>query len=329
MLGVVGAFAAEPVRVTGRTMGTTWAVSYTAGAGAESPEIERVRLRVQARLDELEEIFSTYRAGSEVSRFNRAASGEWVSVSAELAEVAEISRGISALTGGAFDATVAPLVELWGFGPHGVARAAAWPTAEEIAGARMRVGFRRLEVRREPAAALRKVRGDVAVDFSSVAKGFATDEVARVLREMGAPEHLVQVAGDMRSGGAKRWRVGIEAPEGRAGGEGEIADVVELGGGEALSTSGNYRNVIVREGRRVGHIIDPRIGRPVESEVVAVSVVAKSSAEASGWATGLFVLGVEEGMRVADREGIAVMFLVRNGDGFTRRMTAGFERVVR
>lgn len=304
-------------------MGTTWAVSYTAEAAR--PSGEDVRARVQARLDALEEIFSTYREDSEVVRFNRAKADSWVSVSAELAEVAEMSATISERTDGAFDATVAPLVELWGFGPRGAARAAAWPTEAEIAAARRRVGFRGLEVRATaPGPALRKTRQELAVDFSSAAKGFAADAVARVLSELGAPLHLVQVAGDMRSGGAKRWRVGVEQPEGRAG---EMGAVVELGDGAALSTSGNYRNAIMRGGRRVGHIIDPRTGRPVDSEVVAVSVVATSSAQASGWATGLYVLGVEEGMRVAEREGLAVMYLVRSGEGLTRRMTAGFERI--
>lgn len=279
--GATMAGVAETVRVTGRAMGTTWAVVFAA-AEMKAHEVEQ---RVATRLEELEAIFSTYREESELSRFNRQETTAWIAVSGELARVAEEARRISEATGGAFDPTVAE-------GRRGRG-SAAW------------------DVKVEGGAALRKRDAQVRLDFSSVAKGFAVDEMSALLSGLGVTEHVVQIGGDMRAGPARAWRVGVEAP----GGEGtRIAAVVELPGGRALSTSGNYRQK---------HIIDPRTGGIVESELGAVSVVAESCARSSAWATGLFVLGTEEGLRVAETRRIAALFQVSEaGTTRGRRTTA-------
>lgn len=316
LAGASGVWAAEPLRLTGRAMGTTWTV--TCEVTPAMPRAEVLQEKIAARLEELEAIFSTYRATSELARFNATPDAGWVGVSAELAQVATESGAVHVLTRGAFDPTVAPLLTLWGFGPNGAAE--RWPDEREIARARARVGYAKLQVRTQPPA-LRKTDAALAVDFSSMAKGFAADEVSVLLVRLGAAEHLVQLAGDMKSAGARPWRVGVET----AGeGGGAVVAIMELKDGAALSTSGNYRNAIVREGRTVGHIVDPRSGRPADSPLAAVSVVASTCARSSALATGLFVLGADAGWALAEEERLAALFQVRGSDGAVRRETAAF-----
>lgn len=324
LLACVARVGAEPAKISGRAMGTDWTVTYV--PAPSMPAAEEIARRVAARLEGLEQMFSTYRPNSEVSRLNAARTTEWIPVAREVAFVAAECRWLSELTGGAFDATVAPLVALWGFGPEG--RVRSLPEETEIVGARMRVGWQRLEVRAEPPA-LRKRDARLAVDFSSLAKGFAADELSALLAALGMANHLVQVGGDVKSAGrgaadTAGWRVGIEEP--REGAR-EIATVIALAKGNALSTSGDYRNAFVRDGRRYGHIIDPRTGRPAASALAAVSVVQASCARSSALATGLFVLGPEEGFRVATEQRIAALFFVRKGDAIVRRATMEWERL--
>ena len=291
----------------GRAMGTVWTArleGLPAGGAAEA------RRRIEARLEEVEAALSTYRSGSALVRFNASPGTDWWPVPRDLARVAAESRAASGVTEGAYDATVGPLVRLWGFGPEGPG--SRWPADGEITAARDRVGWRRLEVRAEPPA-LRKVRADVEADFSSLGKGYAAEEVARELAEWGVRAFLFGVAGDLKTRGdaesGRGWKLGVE----RAGSDGELAATVRLRGGAALSTSGNYRNVVRRDGVEVGHIVDPRTGRPAHSALRAVSVVHASSAWASALATGLLVLGPEAGPALAEAQGLAVLFQIREG----------------
>ena len=308
--------ANESVVVAGKAMGTTWTVKWVQPVPAPAPA--EVARRIADRLEVLEQQFSTYRPASELSRFNASVTTDWVDVPPELAAVAAQSRALSALTDGAFDATVWPLVQGWGFGAQ--RRSGTLPTAAEIARARARVEWRALEVRPAPPA-LRRTRPGVTADFSALAKGFSADAVSALLAGLGATNHLVLIAGDVRSAGAGPdglgWRVAIEhAVSG-------VARVVTLTG-EALGTSGDYRNFFEHDGRRYGHIIDPRSGEPVRGELAAVSVVAETAAAASSRATALFVLGADAGLRFASEHRWAALFQVRQGDAITVQTTPAF-----
>lgn len=309
--------AAELVALSGRAMGTTWSAKWVSPAVPLEATI--VEKRISARLEELENQFSTYRAGSELSRFNASRGTEWFPVSVELAHVALEARAISEVTAGAFDVTVDPLVRLWGFGPAG--RQREIPSASVIAETRAWVGWRQLEARQIPAA-LRRTSAGVTADFSSIAKGYATDALSGLLAELGAVDHLVQIGGDLRASG-RPWRTGIETP---SDGPRGITLVLSLRG-QALSTSGDYKNFFVQDGRRYSHIIDPRTGWPAAGRLAAVSVVHHSCATSSAWATALFVLGPDAGFALAKRLGLACVFFVRDptGLGYTRRATPEFE----
>ena len=311
--------AAEPVAVSGRAMGTTWSVKFIQPGVALTPTV--VDRSVAERLEQLEQLFSTYRPQSALSRFNATQSTDWIPVAPELVQVADESRRISELTEGAFDVTVWPLVQLWGFGS--TRRTDSIPAPTEIATARARVGWRRLEVRNNPPA-LRKTDASVTVDFASMAKGFSADEISRLLAGLGASNHLVQIGGDVKAAGlgadGKGWRVAIENPPDLPAASTHVVTLRDM----ALSTSADYRNALVVNGRRYGHIIDPRRGEPVVGQLAAVNVVHASCAMSSAWATALFVVGTDEGIRIAEAQGIASRFLQRDGAKSSVRTTTPF-----
>ena len=312
--------AAEPVALSGRAMGTTWSVKFLQPP-PPSPELDLtlVTARVAATLEHLESVFSTYRSASELSRFNTATSTDWCPVSPELAKVAS----------GAFDATVDPLVRLWGFGPQ--RRMTIVPTDPEINAARAFVGYQRLEVRLSPPA-LRKSIPKLSADFSSLAKGFATDALSELLTALGAPDHLAQIGGDLKTSGARPWRTAIEQPSSPdlAGHTAALAPsfarLISLAG-SALSTSGNSHNFTTIAGQRYGHIIDPRTGRPISNALASVSVVHEACATSSALATALCVLGPDTGWALATREHLACLFILREGSVLTHRATPEFERL--
>jgi len=312
--------AAEPVVLSGRAMGTTWTVKFIQPVSPLNPVT--LHARISEKLEQLEQQFSTYRPTSELSRFNATPRTEWVTVSPEIARVAAAAQAFSQRTEGAFDVTVAPLVQLWGFGTQ---RRASPPPAQEISTARARVDWRRLEVRSGPPA-LRKTSPDLAVDFSSMAKGFAVDEIGERLRALGVDECWVQIGGDIKTVGTRGWRAGIAWPGAPGTQSPATVQVLELVG-RALSTSGNANNFFQYEGRRYGHIIDPRTGEPVHSELAAVSAVDTTCATSSALATTLFVLGAEHGFTFAVRERIAALFIVRAGEGFVLKPTPEWPQV--
>lgn len=326
--------AVEPTVVTGRAMGTTWTVKFlppTSPSRTTSPDLAPSALqpRLADHLEHLEAIFSTYRPASELSRFNTSLSTDWFPVSAELAQVAHASRRISELTSGAFDATVAPLVLLWGFGS--TRRTVAPPTDSALAAARLHVDYRQLEIRLSPPA-LRKNSPRLAADFSSLAKGFAADSLSGFLTSLGAPDHFVQIGGDIKTAGATSWRTAIENPPPASNHApptpSSLAATLSLAT-QSLSTSGDTRNFTILHGRRYGHIIDPRTGHPVSGPLASVSVVHTSCAESSALATALFVLGPDAGFALALRENLACLFLLRDGLSIKTRPTPAFERLHR
>lgn len=292
--------AATPLAITGETMGTTWSVKFFPTEKSSAAALQRA---VQSRLDELEGAMSTYRDDSEVMRFNRAPSTNWFPVSSDTATVVAAAQRVSETTGGAFDITIAPLVDLWGFGK---VRHARQPATNEIAAARALIGWPKLHVRLDPPA-LRKDAPDLAMDLSGIAKGYAVDAISSLLARAGSTNYLVQIGGEFfargHGGDGQPWRVGVED----ARRPGEILRVVELHN-RALSTSGNYRNFHDVGARRLGHIIDPRHGWPVTNELASVSVIAGSSTLADAMATTVFVLGQERGTPVAASNRVECIF---------------------
>ena len=304
---------------SGSTMGTVYNVRVV-GSATESSVVALQR-QVDLRLAEINQQMSTYLPDSEISRFNRHAGDDWFLVSAETALVVAAGQQVSRDTQGAFDVTVGPLVNLWGFGPAG--RAGETPTDQAIAECQACVGYTLLEVRQQPPA-LRKHRVDMYVDLSAIAKGFAVDEVAKLLERHAVRSYLVEIGGEVRTKGRKPdgglWRIGIERP---VAGTRQLDCVVELDD-RSLATSGDYRNFIERQGRRYSHEIDPRTGRPVDHALISVSVLADDCLTADAWATALLVLGPDAALPAARRRGVEVLCMIRSADGWVEHATPGF-----
>ena len=314
---VLGACDSPPAyhHYRGEAMGTALALTYAGCAGDVEAAVVHELQQVDAQL-------STWRPDSEVARFNASAAGDWFPVSAPVAALAVEALALSRRSGGAFDVTLAPLVRLWGFGSDAHAAGFA-PTAEAIAAAMRRVGWRNLEARRDPPA-LRKRLASLSLDFSAIGKGHGVDRVAERLESLGCRNYLVDIGGEVRTFGqgpkGRSWRIGVEQPDGSA-----PTWILRLSG-QSAATSGDYRNFRMVEGRRLSHAIDPRAGKPVRHALASVTVVAASAAEADGLATAILVLGPDAGWRFARDERAPAMLLQRGERGFEHRYTESMSR---
>ncbi|RNE88689.1 FAD:protein FMN transferase [Marichromatium sp. AB31] len=308
-----------PVELQGRTMGTHYSVKLYGLPDALSAE--QLQARIDARLEQVNDLMSTYRPDSELSRFNASDSGDWFPVSLELAALVALAERISIFSIGAFDVTVGPAVNLWGFGPGQPPE--QLPSDAQLAEVRERIGFPRLEYRLDPPA-LRKEKPGVYVDLSGIAKGHGVDQVAAVLEAAGVTDYLAEVGGELRASGTKPdgtpWRIAIERPE---PGVREVHRIVTLHDA-AMATSGDYRNFYERDGKLYSHTINPITARPVTHTLASVSVIAADCAQADALATALLVLGPEAGLALAEAHDIAAFFVVREGDGYSDRATSRF-----
>ncbi len=315
--------AREVLRLHGETMGTTWNVQVV-----EPPlDLDPAALesRIREHLDTVNAQMSTYEPRSELSRFNASSSRDWFPVSAGLARVVALALEISQLTGGAFDVTVGPLVNLWGFGPG--ALATELPSEFDVADALARVGYGQLAAR-VSAPALRKALSGIYVDLSAIAKGHGVDEIAGLLEVRGLTDYLVEIGGELRGRGTNAngepWRIAIERPATQVR---EVFAVVPLRS-SAMATSGDYRNFFEVDGRRYSHTIDPTTGRPVRHRLASVTVLDASCARADALATALLVLGPEQGLALAQRLRLAALLIVREDDGYRTIASPAFEAAV-
>ena len=308
-------------KLEGRTMGTTYHVTIV---GVDEARARALQPRLDARLEQVNDSMSTYRPQSELNRFNRLArAGETFPASTDLMAVLRACARVHELSGGAWDGTVMPLVDLWGFGPSG-------PVDEPPPDAAVRerlahVGFDRIEVRRD---GLAKKDPAVTLDLSSIAKGYGVDQVAAVVRAEGLRDFIVEIGGEVYASGSRRdgrpWRVGVNRPRPDAAPD-DVLEVAPLRD-QAFATSGDYRNYFESRGVRYSHVLDPRTGRPVTNGVVSVSVRAPDCTLADGLATAVMVMGAEAGIPLLERlEDVEGMVIVAAPDGrLVEHRTSGF-----
>ncbi|MEW5248438.1 FAD:protein FMN transferase [Microbulbifer sp. 2201CG32-9] len=305
-------------QLTGPTMGTRYHITLV----AVPAEVDRGKLQqaVDAELRAVNQEMSTYIPDSELMRFNRSKVGQAIPVSAPLADVVALSLDLYRRSEGAFDITVGPLVNLWGFGPE--PEPELIPTPAEIEALRTVIGSDALQLQRNPDL-LTRTRA-VQLDLSAIAKGHGVDRVAALLRRRGIENFLVEIGGELRTRGhnpdGQSWRVGIESPNPK----GRVVQEPIRVSGKSIATSGDYRNYYQRDGVRYAHSIDPRTGRPLKHRLASVTVIADTCAEADGLATALNVMGAEAGLQLAEREGLAVFMLVKTDEGFEERFSSAF-----
>jgi len=283
-------------------MGTMVSVEI---AGNSSESLSGIMEKVWEEGERLESVFSRYLPGSEISRINREAGISPVSVSNEMMEVLSRAEDISLKTQGAFDISVGPLMEIWGFFPE---RKGQVPSEADLADTMARVGWRAIELDRS-AETIHFSRPGMEIDLGALAKGYVVDRLVDLLRVEGFESAMVNAGGDIYCLGenpdGRKWRIGVEHPRD----EEEILTVLELKD-RAVATSGDYRNYFINSRLRYSHIIDPRTGRPGESQVVEVSVMAPDCMTADGLATSMFVMGAEKGIKllreIEDVDGVIV-----------------------
>lgn len=271
----------------GSIFGTFYHATYQCDSSLQA-DILRELQAVDASL-------SMFNPQSVISRLNR---NETTEPDSLFAEVFRLSKTVSNETGGAFDITVAPLVNAWGFG----FRNEAWPDSSTVDSLLAFVGFQGVELN---LSGLRKSDARTVLDCSAVAKGFGSDVVARLFRRKGVKNFMIEIGGEIVVGGhnpeGKPWSVGINKPvEDATGTNSELQTVIRLTD-RAVATSGNYRNFYYKDGKRYAHTIDPHTGYPVQLSVLSSTVVAPDCATADAYATAFMVMGLDSARRVLDR----------------------------
>ena len=308
---------ARVVALRGETMGTTWSVSLV----VDRQDVAAANNAIQQALDSVVSQMSTWESTSDLSRFNRALPGTWFDLPAGFFTVLEHAIDIASSSGGAYDPTVGPLVDLWGFGPPG--RTAMAPSEPAIAAARAACGWRKLTLDKQQRRA--RQPGGLHVDFSGIAKGYGVDQVAQALRRLGFQSYLVEVGGELRGQGTKPdgepWWVELERPLSVDGKSVTIATTLVALHGLAVATSGDYRRYFDADGVRYSHTIDPRSGYPVANPITSVTVLHPECMVADAVATALTVMGVEEGRMWASRQGLAALFITRDESGLQETLT--------
>ncbi|MET0656321.1 MAG: FAD:protein FMN transferase [Pseudoxanthomonas sp.] len=302
----------------GETMGTSWCVKLVASPRAD---LHSIHTGIQAQLDRVVAQMSTWETDSDISRYNRAATGTWQSVPPEFFAVLGCAIEIARESGGAYDPTVGALVETWGFGPspggHRV------PNEDELASVRTMLGWGRISMRPEDMSMLQP--GGVQLDLSAIAKGYGVDQVTLHLRGQGIVAALVEVGGELYGYGRKpdgtAWQVLVEAMPDSGFEEG--SRVIELDG-IAVATSGDRWHAFEQGGVLYSHTLDPRTGSPVLNTTAAVTVIADQAMQADAWSTALTVLGAEAGHRFAQQRNIAARFMVRGGPAPVETITDAF-----
>ncbi|CAI0934438.1 Thiamine biosynthesis lipoprotein ApbE precursor [Serratia quinivorans] len=310
----------EQVNLDGKTMGTSYSVRYV--TGDDTPSATKMQAEIDKRLELVNDQMSTYRPGSELSRFNASrAVDKPFPVSAATTEVVLEALRINRVTDGALDVTVGPLVNLWGFGPEG--RPDKVPSAAELERRRAWTGIDKLSVQGN---ALVKSIPELYVDLSSIAKGYGVDVIAQYLQSQQVKNYMVDIGGEVRTRGhngeKKPWRIAIERPT--AGME-QKAQLVIQPGEMSIATSGDYRNYFEQDGVRYSHTIDPVTGKPIHHHLVSVTVLSPTCMAADGLSTGLNVLGPERGMALANLMGIPVFMIVKTAKGFEERYSEAFK----
>ncbi len=314
--------APQVLEISGATMGTLYQIKVVPREPAE-PDIDALRSLIEAELDAVNTRMSTYDPDSELSRFNAHASTEPFPVSEMTFGVFQMAQEISEQTRGAFDITIGLLVNAWGFGPAALPNSS--PTEDEIQALLRHTGFEKIHL---DADNLTVQKDDPAVycDLAGIAKGYAVDRVCLALEKAGFPDYMVEIGGEVRTGGLNAegvpWRIGIIKPDIHAAALEQIVPI----SGWALATSGDYRNFYERDGERYSHTIDPRTGRPVAHNLASASVIHNEAAAADAYATALMVMGFDEGLRWAEENGLAVLLIARETEGgFRSAATQAFD----
>jgi thiamine biosynthesis lipoprotein len=309
--------------ISGGIFGTTYHINVVLPEDKE--RLQTLAQGIQRELEAVDASMSTWKQDSELSRWNRKPDQtEWTELSPALFEVIQRSIEIAELSDGAFDITIGPVVNLWGFGPD--ARPETVPPDTVLEEALAGIGYRYLELNAETMA-LRSAKPQY-IDLSGIAKGYGVDVVARYLDREGVQAYLVEIGGEVRVNGRKpdggAWRLAIEQP---SEGARQVNKIVAMDQ-HAMATSGDYRNYYESDGVRYSHTIDPSTGKPITNRMASVTVITEDCMTADALATAFTVMGFERARALSIRENIPAYFIVRGENGFEVHETPAFSSFV-
>jgi thiamine biosynthesis lipoprotein len=310
----------QPLELRGEVFTTLYTIKVIPGApGVTADALAGVLDTVTARVNDR---LSRYVPGSELDRFNKHGAGQPFPLSPDLQAMLDMSREVHALSGGAFDPTVAPLVRLWGFNDGQPLEHE--PATDLLASTRALVGLDKV-TSPSPGVAVKAAAG-VELDLSGIAKGYAVDLVAEGLDALGASSYMVEIGGEVgckgEGPGGGPWRIGIQSPTDDSNLQ-RVLGINNL----SLATSGDYRNGYVVDGKYISHTIDPATGRPVGHGLASTTVLDPSCARADALATALTVLGPDKALALCERLGIGAYFMVHDGQQLRYSESSAFARL--
>jgi thiamine biosynthesis lipoprotein len=310
--------------ISGKTMGTSYHIKYNTGFFFSH---QNLKMAIENKLSEINKSMSTFDPSSEISVFNQSKdTNKKMSISDNFYQVLSQANQLYQMTEGAWDGTVKPLVNLWGFGHTTYQK--LQPDPEDIQKCLQSVGFHYIHLSDH---AIVKKNPDVQLNLASIAKGFGVDMVASVLDQFEIKHYLVEIGGEVYAKGSKTngnpWRVGINRPDIQAASN-DVYYALALKD-KAIATSGDYRNYFLSNEKRYSHVIHPKTGQPVSNGVVSVSVIASNCTFADGLATALMVMGIEKGLRLVNQLSNTECFFIKENqskDGFDHYYSDGFPR---
>jgi thiamine biosynthesis lipoprotein len=325
VLGVGGwwrsQYIEQPAR-WGETMGTSYSIRISGKVKRKA--LKQLTYQIDAELEEVNRQMSTWDPESEISKFNHSTSTVPITVSEAFASVTARALEYSKTTAGAFDPTVQPLINLWGFGSESEQQGI--PSDDEILAARASTGWGKISVSYPDR--LCKLLPDLSLSLAAIAKGYGVDAICLILEKNGFENWFVEIGGEVAVQGHNPdgvpWKIGIQYP-GIDPMDERLQGIVHLTNG-AVATSGDYRNYKIVNDEIYSHILDPRTGRAALSDTASVTVYAPNCTDADAMATALFVMGADEGLAwIEKRPDAEAMFLLRDGNGeIIERFSYGF-----
>jgi len=285
--------------ILGESMGTTYSINVLGDERVQQEAIER-------RLLEINALFSTWRPDSEISRLNEAPVGEWLKVSGEFFQLLQTSEAIYLQTSGFFDPGIGRLIDLWGFGAKGGRTSV--PQRDDVNAAFENSSIKYVEFGE---GQIKKTR-DIHLSLSAIAKGYAVDEVARLIEAVGVKDFLVEIGGEVYASGTNngdKWTVGVERPDNKA-------PIPITLNNASVATSGNYRNYFIWEGEKYMHIFNPKSGLPANNDLASVSVIHPRSALADAYATAMMAMGSERAIKLANELQLSVLLMAIKADNY-------------
>ena len=286
---------------SGVIFGTTYHVTYQYDEDLEAEVVDKLK--------EVDAALSMFNERSTISKINN---NQAVEPEKMFLDVFQLAQQVSKDTHGAFDITVAPLVNLWGFG----FKHAQEPTKHAIDSLRQFVGYQKVSY---DGKTIQKQDPRIMLDCSAIAKGYGTDVVARLMDEKGVKNYLVEIGGEVVTRGISEkrvpWKIGVTKPTDDSLHIGNELQTVLNVTDKAMATSGNYRNFYYKGGRKYAHTINPKTGRPVQHNILSATVLCNQCAKADAYATAFMVMGLDKAREVLERNPDLMVYFIYDDKG--------------